>query len=137
MSMTVIMNDSDVCTLDQVKRVLKAAKVLKFRGLSRQDKYNWLNDIIRRFKYHQLCKKDKGPLRRYMMMATGLSRPQLSRLIKRNLISDAMEPFSGKRNRFANTYTRADIELLAETDNLHERMSVPACKSFASLGDFA
>lgn len=138
--MTVIMNDSEIRTLDQIKKVLKVAKGLKFKGLGRQDKYTWLDGVIRRFDYHSLRKKDKGLVRKYMMLATGLSRPQLNRLLGRNLLLGAIESFAGRRNKFANTYTRADIELLAETDNLHDRMSGPATKAifqraFTVFGD--
>lgn len=138
--MTIIMNDSQVRTLEQIKKVLKGTKGLKFKGLGRQDKYTWLDGVIRRFDYHSLRKKDKGLVRKYMMLATGFSRPQLNRLIGRNQVLGAIESFCGRRNKFANTYTRADIELLAETDNLHGRMSGPATKAifgraFAVFGD--
>ena len=101
------MNDSEIRTLEKVKKVLKAVRKLKFKGLSRQKKYTWLDDIIRRFGYHSLPKKDKGLLRRYMMTTTGFSRPQLNRLLGRNLALGAIESFAGRRNKFANTYTRA------------------------------
>lgn len=126
--MTVTMNDSEIRSLDQVKRFLKAAKGVRFKGLARKDKYAWLDEVIRRFSYHSLQKKDKGPLRKYMMLTTGFSKPQLNRLLARNLALGNIESFAGRRNRFASIYTREDIELLAEVDNLNERMSGPATK---------
>lgn len=127
--MTVIMDDSEIRTLDQVRRVLKGAKGLRFQGRVREDKYAWLDSAIRRFNYHSLRKKHKGLLRKYMMLATGFSRPQLNRLIARNRLMGGIESFAGRRNRFHTLYTREDIELLAKVDNLHERMSGPATKA--------
>jgi hypothetical protein len=127
--MTVTMNDSEIRSLDQVRRLLKAVKGLRFKGLSRKDKYAWLDEIIKRFDYHSLQKKDKGPLRKYMMLATGFSKPQLNRLLARNLAMGNIESFAGRRNKFATFYTREDIELLAEVDNLNERMSGPATRT--------
>ena len=129
LSMTVTMNDSEIRSLDQVRRLLKAAKGLRFKGLSRKDKYAWLDEIIKRFDYHSRQKKDKGPLRKYMMLATGFSKPQLNRLLARNLALGNIESFAGRRNQFATFYTREDIELLAEVDNLNERMSGPATRT--------
>jgi transposase InsO family protein len=127
--MTVIMDDSGIRTLDQVRRVLKGAKGLWLKGQDRKDKYAWLGSTIRRFNYHSLEKKDKGPLRKYMMLITGFSKPQLNRLIARNQLMGRIESFAGRRNRFTARYTREDIELLAKVDNLHGRMSGPATKA--------
>lgn len=54
------MNDSEVRTLEQVKKILKAVKRLKFKGLSRKEKYTWLNDIIRRFVIIRSRRKTKA-----------------------------------------------------------------------------
>lgn len=138
--MTVTMNDSEIRSLDQVKRFLKAAKGLRFKGLSRKGKYAWLDGIIKRFDYHSQRKKGKGLLRKYMMLATGFSKAQLNRLAARNLAMGSIVSFAGRRNQFAAFYTREDIELLAEVDNLNERMSGPAtkallCRAYAVYGD--
>lgn len=122
------MNDSGIVTLEQLKRFLLASKGWKFKGLSRKDKYRWIEEIVRKFGYFLLCKADKGPVRKYIMLATGFSRPQMNRLLARKLFTGKIEELPCRRNRFSTIYTRADIELLAETDNLHERMSGPATK---------
>jgi hypothetical protein len=126
--MTIDMNDSGIVTLVQLKRFLLASKGWKFRGLSRADKYQWIEDTVRRFGYFSLGRKDKGPVRKYIMLATGFSRPHMNRLLSRKLLNGEIKEVQGNRNRFPTTYTKADIELLAETDNLHERMSGPATK---------
>jgi hypothetical protein len=127
--MTIDMNDSGIVTVAQLKRFLVASKGWKFKGLSRADKYQWIEDTVRRFDYFSLGKKDKGPVREYIMLATGFSRPQMNRLLSKKLLNGEIKEVQGSRNRFPTTYTKADIELLAETDNLHERMSGSATKA--------
>ena len=126
--MTIDMNDSEICTLEQVAKFLKASKRWKFKGLTRDGKYEWLESTIGRFDYFSLVKNDKGLLRKYMMLITGFSRPQLNRLISQKLLVGSIKAARGFRNRFPTTYTKADMELLAETDNLHSRLSGPATK---------
>lgn len=120
------MNDSGIVTLAQLRRFLLASKGWKFKGLGRKHKYRWIEDIVRKFDYFSLSKADKGPVRKYILLATGFSRPQMNRLLARKLYVGEIKEITGRRNRFRTVYTRADIELLAETDNLHERMSGPA-----------
>ncbi len=138
--MTVNMDDSAIRTVTQLRRFLAAAKGWKFRGLSRQDKYAWIDAAVRRFAYFSLSKKDKGPVREYMRLATGFSRPQLNRLLGRKLYTGTLRAPAAKHNKFAATYTREDIELLAGTDNAHGRLSGPATKAifkrqFTDYGD--
>jgi hypothetical protein len=123
------MDDSLVQTVAQLRKFLQAAKGWKFKGLSRPDKYAWIETAVRRFAYFSLAKKDKAPVRKYIMLATGFSRPQMNRLLQRKLLNGNLEAPGRKRNRFAPTYTREDVELPAETDNAHERLSGPATKA--------
>ena len=123
------MNDSEVVTLDQVEKFLKASEGWKFKGLDREGKYKWLEKAINRFEYHERRKKEKGLLRRYMMLITGFSKAQLERLIKQQLSTGDIKTAWGLHNKFPVIYTKEDIELLAETDNLHERLAGPATKN--------
>ena len=123
------MNDSEVVTLDQVEKFLKASEGWKFKGLDREGKYKWLQKAIKRFEYHEHRKKEKGLLRRYMMLITGFSKAQLERLVKQQLSTGDIKTAWGLHNKFLVIYTKEDIELLAETDNLHERLAGPATKN--------
>src|SRR3989339_473255 len=127
--MTMDMNDSEAVTLDQVAKFLKASQGWKFKGLARDGKYKWLDNTIKRFDYYSCKKKEKGLLRRYMILITDFSEPQLERLIKQKLLTGEIKAAWSLRNSFPITYTKGDIELLAETDNLHERLSGPAPKN--------
>lgn len=127
--MTVNMDDSAIYTVPQLRRFLAAAKGWKFKGLSQADKYAWVESAVRRFNYFELSKKDKAPVREYIMLATGFSRAQMNRLLNRKLYHGSLATPAARRNRFPVTYTCKDIELLAETDNAHGRLSGPATKA--------
>lgn len=74
-----------------------------------------------------LAKPDKGLLRCYLERTTGLSQSQLTRLIQRYLAAGRLEDRrQGAAKPFRCKYTQADIELLAETDELHGSLSGPA-----------
>ncbi len=58
----------------------------------------------------------------------GLSRAQVTRLIARHAASGRVQVTAYRRRRFPQTYTRADIELLALVDEAHETLSGPATR---------
>jgi hypothetical protein len=57
-----------------------------------------------------------------------LSRAQVTRLIGCYLELGEVKAPKYKRHRFAASYTRADIELLAAVDEAHDTLSGPATK---------
>lgn len=123
------MDDSGITTVSQVKKLLTASEGLKLKSASREDKYRWLETILKRFKFFELEREEKGLLRRYIKQMTGISESQLTRLIKKQLFAGEIKADWCRRNKFPVTYTKADIELLAETDNLHERLAGPATRN--------
>lgn len=123
------MDDSNIATIGQIERLLSASRGLRLKSASRTEKHSWLDSVLRRFKFHGLGRKQKGLLRRYMQQITGVSAAQLTRLIKQHLLTGKLSPAAvGTRSRFPVTYTRQDVELPAETDNLHGRLSGPATR---------
>ena len=68
----------------------------------------------------------KGLVRRYLEKVTGLSRAQTTRLITQYEDGGEVKPKRYRRHRFAQRYTGADIELLAQVDEAHDRLSGPA-----------
>lgn len=126
--MTIIMDDSKIQTLAQIQEVLKSLRGLKFKGKSRKDKYAWIADVLKRFDYYALGKKAKGSVKTYLQQIAGFSRAQLTRLICRQLLTGTLNARRPKRNCFPTTYTLADRQLLAQTDNAHQRLSGPATR---------
>ena len=127
--MTTQMDDSGITTVDQIKKLLTASEGLKLKSASREEKYRWLETVLKRFMFFDLKRKDRGLLRGYMKTMTGISESQLTRLIEKQLINGEIKASWGRHNKFSVIYTKEDIELLVETDNLHERLSGPATKN--------
>ena len=81
------MNDSHLASIAQIKEFVKVARDIEFRGARQKEKYEWLNNVLLRFRYYSLRKKDKSILRTYLMKMTGYSHSQLSRLIAQKKIT--------------------------------------------------
>lgn len=117
--MNITMTDSQLSSSSQLKTFLTGSKEISFESLnSKRDKYNWIREILVRFDFRRLKKKERGIVRGYLKKISGYSDAQLTRLIKRY--------FKGKliwrtynRNIFPTKYTPGDIALLNLTDNAH------------------
>lgn len=126
--MTITMNDTQITTMEQVKQILKSPQAIAFKGIRREQIYRWIESVLKRFKYFELNRKDKGLVKSYLQRLSGLSRAQTTRLVLKFLLEGAILPSRGRRNRFPAKYTNADKALLALTDNAHGRLSGPATK---------
>lgn len=122
------MNDSHAVSIAQIREFLQASGIIKFEGVSRKEKYAWLENTLNRFGYFSLEKKDKGIVKKYVMRMTGFSDAQTTRLIAKKRRTGKILASAAKRNTFATIYDTNDVALLAETDNGHEKLSGPATK---------
>ena len=126
--MQLIMNDERLKTIEQVKEFLAGSEVLDFGGVSVEERYQWIQEVLVRFKYCQLKRAEKGVIRRYIEKVSGYSRAQVSRLIREYTQRGRLRKAHYKRHRFPRRYTTADVALLARTDELHDYLSGPATK---------
>lgn len=122
------MNDEQLQTLEQVKEFIEGSHSIEFRGLNTRDKYGWVEEVLKRFRYQKLKKDGKGLIKRYLLKVTGYSRAQLTRLIGLYQQSGKIQPARYHRHRFPQRYSVADVALLAKTDELHGWLSGPATK---------
>jgi hypothetical protein len=122
------MNDEQLQTLEQVKEFVEGSQRIKFRGLNTPEKYKWMEEVLRRFRYLKLKKDGKGLIKRYFLKVTGYSRAQITRLIGLYGELGRIQPSSYKRHRFPQRYSAEDVALLAKTDELHGWLSGPATK---------
>ena len=120
-------------TLDQVREFLAGSAGLALQPHRRADAYALVATTVQRFDYALCGKPDKGLLRRFLSQATGLSRAQVTRLLRQHRTTGAVTDRRGAPRRpFARRYTRADIGLLAETDALHGTLSGPATRALCA-----
>ena len=80
------------------------------------------------FHYHQLGKAEKGLLLDFLQKVSGYSRIQVKRLIQQSRQTGQLHRRQRTVQGFRRIYTREDIRLLAQTDELHGTLSGPATK---------
>lgn len=122
------MKQTENLSLEQIRAFLEASEEVDFEGEKREEIYGWISRSLQFHRYRQQSRRTRGLLRRYLEKLTGLSRAQVRRLIGQYLKSGEVKERSYRRHRFAQRYTRRDIELLAAVDEAHETLSGPATK---------
>ena len=120
------MDNPEKLSLEQIQAFLEASQEIRFQANNRQESYEWIERTLRGYRYSGLKRGEKGLVRRYIAKMTGLSRAQVTRLIGCYQQGRAVQPRRYRRHCFANRYTPADIELLAEVDEAHQSLSGPA-----------
>ena len=122
------MQNAENLNPDQIRRFLELSEGVEFAGQSRAEVYAFTERVLVTQQYAGLGKKERGAVRRYLSKVTGLSLPQIARLIAKYRKSGKVEAEPNRRHPFAARYTDGDIALLAEVDRAHERLSGPATK---------
>lgn len=86
---------------------------------SKDERYQFIERILKRFAYGRLGRKDKGIVIQFLIKITGYSRQQLTRIINRYQQSGKLKRFQKTLNGFEKRYTQEDIRLLAQLDKRH------------------
>ena len=121
-------HETEKLSLQQIEKFLAAAKEVRFEASERKEVYGWIERLLCQQEYTRQGRQERGLVRRYIAKMTGLSRAQLTRLVGRYLATGQVRVKSGRRHRFPQRYTRADIELLAQVDQAHDGLSGPATR---------
>ena len=112
-------------TVEQLRAFVAGNEAVDFQPQDRGEAYRFVRETLDRFNFRRLSKPDKGAVLRFLVAATGISRPQLERLVRQwrhtGTIRDRRGGARGKP--FASKFTAADIRLLAEVDQAYSQMS--------------
>jgi len=127
-------------SLEQIRAFLEASDEVAFEAQDREQVYAWVERTLREQHWSELKRASRGLVRRYLEKMTGLSRAQITRLIRRYVAGEPVQSKPYQRRRFPTRYTRTDIELLAIVDEAHETLSGPATqkilyREFHDFGD--
>src|SRR5690606_18935955 len=88
--------------------------------------------VLRRFRYVQRSRRERGLLLRFLIKVSGYSPAQMKRLIGQFARVHHLRDRRGPPAKpFARRYTLADCQALAELDALHGQLSGPATKKLA------
>ena len=56
--MQLIMNDNNLKTIEQVKQFLEGNEAVEFKGLTAEERYRWIEELLIRFRYHRLKREE-------------------------------------------------------------------------------
>ena len=114
--------------LAELESLLAASDKVQFTGQSRREIYEWAKTVMEAQGYEGRSKKERGAIRAWLSKGSGLSLPQITRLIRQYRKSGQIQDRSGQRRRFAKKYSDSDLRLLVEVDRAHGRLSGPATR---------
>ena len=126
--MQVRIQNAEELNREQISEFLRASEGIEFQGQNRAETYAWVQRVLVGREYASRGKRERGEVRAYLSKVTGLSLPQVTRLIRlyRETGTIGAKPYG--RRRFAKKYTAEDVALLAEVDRAHARLSGPATR---------
>ena len=81
--MQVRMKNAEALSGAQIREFLKGGKAIEFKGESRAELYGWVERVLVAQEYAAQGKKQRGAIRDYVGKKTGLSLPQVTRLIRK------------------------------------------------------
>ena len=126
--MVIDMEEARLQTLAQVRAFLDGTTEVASR-VAKAERHRFIERVLKRFGYARHGRADKGVLLRYLERMTGLSRQQVTRLVKQYRKDGKLVARQGApRHGFTHRYTVMDVALLAEMDALHGTLSGPATK---------
>ena len=115
-------------TIAQVRAFLDGATEIAFR-VPKAERYPFIERVLKRFGYASQGRVGKGVLLRYLARLTGLSRQQVTRLVRQYRQEGTLSTRHGPpQHGFRRRFTATDVALLAEIDALHSTLSGPATK---------
>ncbi len=122
------MRNAESLSREQIREFLQSSQAIEFAGCGREEKYAWVERVLKAQNYGELGKGERGVVRAYVEKVSGLSVSQTTRLIRAFLDHGAVRMTEYQRHSFPARYTPTDIALLAEVDRVHERLSGPATR---------
>lgn len=126
------MDDSHITSLAQLKEFAKLTRSATFTKTNREEAYEWINEVLTKFRYFREQKKGKGIIKGYVCTMTGYSNTQVARLISVKKRRGRIRVKERTQNTFPTWFTKEDIALLAEVDNAEGRRTSKAVKRTCS-----
>ena len=118
-------------SLEQVRAFVEGSDGLDFVGSGRPSRNDFVRRVLVKFGYGTLGRADKGLVKRFLGKATGLSRAQLTRLVRQHARTGRIEDRCGgaPARPFVRRYAAVDAALLAEVDGALGRVCGQATRA--------
>src|ERR1700740_1464267 len=106
------MRNAESLSQEQIREFLKSSQPIEFAGGGRDEKYAWVERVLRAQNYGELDKQERGVVRAYVEKMTGMSVSQTTRLIRAYRDHGMVRAAAYQRHSFSVRYTPEDIALL-------------------------
>ena len=127
--MVIDMEEARLHTLAQVRAFWDGATEIAFR-VPKVERYSFVERVLMRFGYAAAGRVGKDVLLRYLALLTGLSRQQVTRVVRRYRQEGTLSTRPGPpQHGFRLRFTATDVALLADMDARHGTVSGPATKT--------
>src|SRR6476469_7046467 len=113
--MTIRMQDPEEISLDEMKSLVESSRAVRFCIEGRTALYQLVVRVLKKHKYGELNREQRGIVRRFLTKVTGRSRAQITRLIGQWMEGRTIQAKQPVRRR-------------AEVDAAHEDLSGPAVR---------
>lgn len=107
---------------------MEASQRIDFSGTERAGVCQRVEETLPRYHYSRQSREARGVLREFLARMTGLSVPQVARLIGRCLDSGQVRQKQYQRHHFPRCYGKDDMVVLASLDEAPGVLSGPATK---------
>jgi hypothetical protein len=104
-------HEAEKLSLEQIRGFVAASEELRFESESRAQRYAWVERVLVEQQYSGQGKVVRGLLRRYIEKMAGVSRAQVSRLIRSCAATGRVRIPVYRRRQFPQRYTGADVQL--------------------------
>jgi len=85
------MQNAETLSPDRIREFLKLSREIEFTAQNRAEVYTWVQRTLVAREYAQQGKKRRGRLRAYIKKVTGLSLPQIARLVRMYRVTGILE----------------------------------------------
>jgi hypothetical protein len=126
--MRIWMKNAEGLTPQEIDDLVKGSSQMEFAGENRREIYDWIAATLVQQEYFAQRKKQRGKVRALLSKMSGLSMPQITRLIRRYHADGEIQVSNGGRQKFTVKYTAKDVELLIEVDRAHNRLNGAATR---------
>jgi transposase InsO family protein len=126
--MLIAMEGVERLSQERIAGFLSGSEGIEFKSLNRAETYAWVEAMLREQEYWLLAKKERGAIRALLARASGLSLPQITRLIRQYREEGHVIIREPNRSCFPVKYNEQDLALLVEVDRAHDWLSGPATR---------
>jgi hypothetical protein len=113
---------------EEIDDFVNGSSAIEFAGETTQEVYDWIAATLTKQEYFAQQKKQRGRVRALVSKLSGLSMPQVTRLIRRYHADGEIRVQRVGRQKFRVKYTVKDLELLIEVDRAHNWLNGAATR---------